>query len=1609
MSSFVWKTIESHFTDNKRVWTKHQIDSFDDVFINQIPKILKQFNPIILQPTGNEDKIDNKDEIRIFIGASLNEDKTEIVQDNPVRSAHSVIRSIEANGETVGEVNRPMYANECRLRNLTYETSLFTSVVLQYTSDYSQETPIYEYIELEKVHMGDVPVMLHSMHCILRDLSNPELHTVGECIFDKGGYFIIDGKEKTIVGQERQIENKLYTSRKEEDLYMTIRSRPLDTFHTARITNLFTKEKRIFCRIPEIDVDIPICILFRALQVTTDKDIVDHIVYDSIGYEHIIKEFRHSIICPLVFQTEKTETIFNNNNKIKKLNKLQEEKQIKEDFLNVRDIQTQIHAISFLCDYAKFPPSMTVKKKGLRSLQSKKSKNISLWDPKFDYVLSILRNHFIPHVGDSIHDKALFLGHMVFELLSIQTGNKKVSDIDSYINKRIDTSGFMFGTLFRDLFFRIQKKIQEEINISYMKADGPLSTFMEKITQESEFSKVFDSSLLTDGMKYAFKNCWGLKFTNCDKKDVVQSLERKSFMGTISHLRRIVTPLSDSAKVRAPHSLHATSWGLMCPCETPDGGNVGLRKNLAITTYITCSSNSSYIVEAIDKYCSLTPNENLSSFNSSTVKVFVNDRLLGGTNNPQYVHYFLKLLKRNGLINVFTSIVWNVLEKTIYVSTDSGRCCRPVYTVVRHRRDIDRKYSSDDALRWSSLITGTMTHAHKALYDSFFQDSAEKYTIEQLEKTAGVVEYIDAAEANTTLIAQSPRDLSISNDHMYCEIDPSLLLGILASNIPFLQCNPAPRNQFSGAQGKQATGVYATSFNARMDTKNKILIYGQNPLVQSRITKYIHTDVLPTGINAIVAIASYSGYNQEDSIIINESSLQRGLFNSVNFRTYVSGEEGSAYSSDKTIISHPDEVNGQIEKKKEMEAYVFLDSKTGIIKPYYDDNGVNRAVHVDEEFALVGRFLEKKNDDISKDDTYVDQSLFVKRNEHGYVDKIYSNQNQNQMKYVKIRLRTNKTPELGDKFCSRHGQKGVIGMVLKQEDMPMTRDGVVPDIIINPHAIPSRMTLGQFKECILGKACCTIGAIGDGTAFSSLSITDIEKLLSSSVEDGGIGLGASADEVLYCGTSGEQLRTSIFIGPTFYQRLEHQVAGKMYYRNDSGGVNPITLQPLGGRAVGGGIRIGEMERDALISHGVSQTLRETMYSRSDGKIGKKNSEIWICQSCGNIAIVNVYKNIYNCFNCNPTLHGHTMENEIPVVFKKQEKQNNVNFSKIQVPHAFVVFLHELKQLGIVPKLICNSALRENKSLIPDTQKEIPEEIYSENTTEKVTTTLSLELSDAKYIIKHRYPIEKISDCEISADFSVIKENVNMNIIIEGETVEKTKIAEKRVNQIIKMKNSPVMPEVIDVSAEEVMTDKVISFNNKNFSISQPLSDISENNKNQLFNFIIEKNEEQILNTLTLSPQLINSIYEKNKTLIHTAVEIDSIPVLNILLSFVKKENNYIILILDDYGKTAMDYATEQNNVNMINILTQYQQVEVSSETPTAMAEMAEMAEKTPAMAEMAENPPAMAEMAETPTAMAEMTEAPTASPILSQDEKEITLIEPVPDLESEEKTPVIPF
>ncbi len=438
------------------------------------------------------------------------------------------------------------------------------------------------------------------------------------------------------------------------------------------------------------------------------------------------------------------------------------------------------------------------------------------------------------------------------------------------------------------------------------------------------------------------------------------------------------------------------------------------------------------------------------------------------------------------------------------------------------------------------------------------------------------------------------------------------------------------------AMGKQALGIYASNFNNRTDTMANIINYPQKPIVSTRLSKYTYNNELPSGVNAIVAIMTHTGFNQEDSVIINKSALDRGLFTSTYYKVFRDQCTKNHSSGEEEIFTNP---------KSLCEVKPYSYDKLS------DDGFVPTNTYVDNGDIIVGKVMPRK---MNGKITYQDNSISMKSNDDGYIDMNYTGTNSDGYKFCKIRIRKNRKPEVGDKVASRSAQKGSVGMVYDHKDMPFTKDGIVPDIIINPHAIPSRMTMAQLMECIMCKVGCFVGAHGDSTPFTDCTVEDIAKNLEKT------GLERYGNEIMYNGRTGEQIKTEIFIGPTYYQRLKHMVTDKIHSRGSNGPIVMLTRQCSEGRARGGGLRLGEMERDCFIGHGSALFLKEKMLDCAD------NYRVFICKECGMIANVNPEKNIYKCIHC----------------------KNATDIVQIRIPYAFKLLTQELTTMNVIMRYIC---------------------------------------------------------------------------------------------------------------------------------------------------------------------------------------------------------------------------------------------------------------------------------------------------------------------------------
>ena len=1057
-----------------------------------------------------------------------------------------------------------MTPNEARLRNYSY----LANIIVDFESTiYIIENEVE--IELEKkiiknIIIGNIPILLKSKYCILNDQIYND-----ECEYDYGGYSIINGNEKVIISQERKVYNipQVFENNKSSSRYSyicEITSIKEENYYMPRLSSIkITKKDNIYenyirISLPHLKQEIPLFTLFKALGCICDKEIIQYII-DNNGSK--IDKYMIKILNLSIHES--------------------------------KDINTEHDAIEYISKYINNNTYTLSEEKRIRYVRE-----------------NVLRDYLV-HLNNDL-SKIYFTGYMVNKLLKCYLKVQDLDDRDSNINKRVDCIGPLLGSLTHQCFNKMTKDIKNYISKEINSGIWNISKNYTEIINEVNIHKIIKSNYIENSLKSSMATGnWGLKM-NVSKQGVSQVLNRLSYLSTLSHIRRVQTPNSDNGKLIPPRKLHATSWGYICPSETPEGQSVGIVKNLAMTCEITTKVSSKPIRELINKYIIPFTDINIYKMNKDDfIKVFINGEWIGFTVYHKRIIQDFKLYRNSGLVHIHSSISFNPKNRNIDIFTDGGRVIRPLLKVKNNKLIYDEYY-------------------HKKLVSGKFK--WRDLVMDVFNNGISPIEYIDIYESQNILCATYPDKLNDKN-YSHSEIHPSLILGLLTSCIPFPHHNQAPRNTYQSAMGKQAVGVPTTKFQLRYDTFSNVLNYPQKPIVDTKLSKYLNLNKLPSGINVVIAIATWTGYNQEDSIIFNRNAINRGLFNSTFYRTYkdeekknqISGEEENFVKVDKSILKFP--------------------------KPYnYDkinkDGFIDKNIPVDDNDIIIGKVIPNKTDKYK----YVDSSTSVRKNEKGFSDSRYVNNNSDGYKLCKIKIRENRYPDIGDKFSSRHGQKGTIGMIYNQEDMPFTKDGIVPDIIINPHAIPSRMTIAQLFETILGKACCMTGNLGNGTAFDKVNVRSIEKTLTEYNFD------KYGNEILYNGKTGEQLHTNIFMGTTYYQRLKHMSGDKIHSRA-TGPIVSATRQPSEGRASYGGLRFGEMERDCMIAHGASHFLYERMIKLSD------DFSVYVCNKCGLVISGNKQLNLYKCNNCN----------------------NYTSVHKVNIPYACKLLMQELQTMSIAPR------------------------------------------------------------------------------------------------------------------------------------------------------------------------------------------------------------------------------------------------------------------------------------------------------------------------------------
>jgi|TARA_B110000881_G_scaffold218119_1_gene236998 DNA-directed RNA polymerase subunit B len=815
---------------------------------------------------------------------------------------------------------------------------------------------------------------------------------------------------------------------------------------------------------------------------------------------------------------------------------------------------------------------------------------------RIDYILD---NTLLPHLSTNFEartKKAVFLGRMAREVLELHRGERKPDDKDHYANKRLKLAGNLMEELFRSGLQALLNDMKYQMERSYSKR------------KENRIHHAVRRDVLTNKIMHAMAtgNWTG------GRAGVSQLLDRTCNMATLSHLRRVISPLTRSQPHFEARDLHPTQFGRLCPNETPEGQNCGLVKNLALMVDVSENVPNEVVLESFEEL-------DIASIDKGDAeggKVYFNGDLIGTHKAPEDLVAEIRVRRKKNLIHNVVNVRYDESLNDVIINSDPGRIRRPLIVVNRNnklalkQRDVDNLVQGK--YEWGRLIDN------------------------------GLIEYIDAEEEENCLIALNEGALkSNKKTHQYShmEVDPMVILGVATSNVPFPEHNSSPRCTMGAGMSKQSLGMGQANYRIRPDTRGHLLHYAQRPMIQTEAMKYNTLRKRPAGQNMVVAVMSYHGYNMEDALIFNRGSIDRGLGRSTFVRTYMSEERRyPGGQEDRFVIPGP-EVRGA----RSEEAYFYLE-EDGLIYPEIDLHGKE---------VLIGktsppRFLAEPTDFLSPQKVR-ESSVTVRHGEKGVVDSVMLSETENGSRIARIRVRDQRVPEMGDKFASRHGQKGVIGHMVPPEGMPFTEQGITPDLIINPHAIPSRMTVAHVLEMIGGKVGSMDGRAVDGSAFSGEKEVDLRTSLAE------YGLRHSGREVLYDGQTGRRIDAEIFIGVIYYQKLHHMVSGKLHARS-RGPVQLLTRQPTEGRARMGGLRFGEMERDCLIAHGAAMVIKDRLLDESDKTVQYVDSK------SGHISYLDRRGVLTSPMGDNTSIYPVTMS------------------------YAFKLLLEELKSLGIVARL-----------------------------------------------------------------------------------------------------------------------------------------------------------------------------------------------------------------------------------------------------------------------------------------------------------------------------------
>jgi len=1127
------------------------------------------------------------------------------------------------------DVQRPLTPHQCRVSDLTYAAPIFVDIEHYHCG--RRET-------VSNLFIGYLPIMLRSSRCcLLQARSDTELaERFRECPLDPGGYFIVRGAERVIVIQEQLCKNRMLIELDSRgDLCATVTS---STAERKSRTAVVYRGERLFLRHNTLTEDIPIVVIFRAMGIRSAAEQVALISWDA------------SLLEPSLEHAERLGV------------------HSASDAL--RYIGQRLRSLSRLYAWRSAEIATEQRQRRKPSLEEE--------------ARALLRTLVLPHIpcdGIDFSDKCLYLALMIRGVLAAKANPESLDDKDYYGNKRLELAGPLLALLFEDLFKKLNADIRRH-------ADQVLAK--PSRTQDFDVTRCIRSETISHGFEHALSSGnWALKRFRMERQGVTQVLSRLSYVAVIGMMSRITSQFEKTRKISGPRALQPSQWGMVCPCDTPEGESCGLVKNLALLADVTTEEEDTAVrrlvydlgtqdIRALADY-DLASSESWRSASGDGLRpagapdaderpalVFVNGLLLGMHLHPSALTEQLRAHRQRGALGAFLSI-WESSTRAwraVHVATDAGRVCRPLLVVDRERGTLrlQRRHLEDlelGLLRWEDLLQ------------------------------QGIVEYLDPNEENDALIAldiaqlqqddrqqeQEQRLTQKTNRYTHLEISPESILGACAGLIPFANHNQSPRNTYQCAMSKQAIGAMAYNQHLRTDALLYLLNYPQRPLVQTRAVEFTHYHRLPGGQNAVVAVMSYSGYDIEDALVVNRASVDRGLGRCtvlrkypVSLRVYPNGTrdtiepamtttttttttptvayttatEGAPGTTASISVTGVRSTSGQepelAAERRRRYLEQALDSD-GIVAPGMplppgailvnkvmptetlhqpllrsgpeSQAGHSTALTAGAAAGTIGTLRDAAGSLASSWQRSLRRpapAVYRAPGGAGVVDQVLVTQDQNDLRLIKVMVRQTRRVVEGDKYASRFGQKGVVGLIPPETDLPWHgNSGIRPDIVFNPHGMPSRMTVGKVFELIAGKAAALDGCLRDATAFverTGLDSTEAcaEVLLRS-------GYSYAGRDLLYSGITGEPLAAHVFFGPIYYQRLKHMAVDKCFGRA-RGPRAVLTRQPTEGRSRDGGLRLGEMERDSLLGHGASLLVLERLMYSSDAFTA------FVCESCG---------------------------------------------------------------------------------------------------------------------------------------------------------------------------------------------------------------------------------------------------------------------------------------------------------------------------------------------------------------------------------------------------------